>query len=86
MKTQQVRRVLALALLAFLVTVTISLYLIDLVNGQRAFGFLLSADLLAFTMLVYVYDRENDEEINWAQLLIGSAFTAMLIFFSIITP
>jgi hypothetical protein len=83
---QLARRLAASALLALLVVVTISVWLLDLVAMQRAFGFLLSADLLAFAMLVYTYDRESDEQVNWPLLLVGSAFVAILIFFSVVTP
>jgi len=83
---QETRRLIAIALLAFLIAVTASLWLLDLVTQQRAFGFFLSSELLAFAILVYVYDRETPEDINWPQVMIGCSFIAMLIFFGILTP
>jgi hypothetical protein len=37
-------------------------------------------------MLVYVYDRESDNEVNWITLLIGSVITSMLIFLGMVLP
>lgn len=86
LNSRKTRILVAVTLLTFLLVVAASIWLLDLVNEQRTFGFLLSAELLAFSMLVYVYDRTTEDEVNWLKLLIGCAFLAMLIFFSIITP
>jgi hypothetical protein len=80
------RRLAAVGLLVFLVLGAAMPWMLDLVTAQRAFGFLLGADLIAFTMLVYVYDRTSDRDVNWNLLLIGSAIIAMLMFFGIVTP
>jgi hypothetical protein len=81
----QLRRITAIGLLVFLIVGGVLPWMLDLVAAQRAFGFLLSADLIAFAMLVYVYDRESDLDVNWYLLLIGCVAIAMLIFFGIVT-
>jgi ABC-type Na+ efflux pump permease subunit len=80
----QLRRMTAIGLLIFLIAGAVLPWTFDLVANQRAFGFLLSADLIAFTMLVYVYDRESDKEVNWITLLIGGVIIGILIFFGMI--
>jgi hypothetical protein len=82
----RLRRLAAIGLFVFLVVGAVLPWLLDLVAAQRAFGFLLGADLIAFAMLVYVYDRQKDIEVNWNLLLIGCAVIAMLIFFGMVTP
>jgi uncharacterized membrane protein len=80
----QLRRLIAIGLLVFLIVGAALPWTFDLVANQRAFGFILAADLISFTMLVYVYDRETDEAVNWNTLLIGSAVIALLVFFGMV--
>jgi hypothetical protein len=82
--TAQLRRLTAIGLFAFLIVGAVLPWMLDLVANQRAFGFLLGADLIAFTMLVYVFDRESDDEVNWITLLIGSVIIGTLIFFGMV--
>jgi hypothetical protein len=86
MNISVMRLLAAVGLLVFLVLGAALPWTLDLVAAQRAFGFLLGADLIAFAMLVYVYDRNSDKDVNWNLLLIGSAIIAMLMFFGIVTP
>jgi hypothetical protein len=80
----KLRRLAAFGLFVFLIVGAVLPWLFDLVAAQRAFGFLLGADLIAFSMLVYVYDRERDSDVNWSLLLMGSAVIALLVFFGMI--
>lgn len=50
---------IAIFLLTFLVVVGISIWLLDLVTQQRVFGFLMSAEFIAFALLVYIFYEEN---------------------------
>jgi hypothetical protein len=84
--TGKLRRLTAIGLLIFLIVGAALPWTLDLMANQRAFGFLLASDLIAFTMLVYIFDRESDEEVNWNTLLIGCAVIAMLVFFGMVTP
>lgn len=83
--TSQLRRLTAIGLFVFLIVGAVLPWMLDLVANQRAFGFLLGADLIAFTMLVYVFDRESDDEVNWFTLLIGSVILGLLIFLGMVT-
>jgi hypothetical protein len=81
----RLRRFIAIGLFVFLIVGAVLPWLFDLVANQQAFGFLLAADLVAFTMLVYVFDRESDDEVNWNTLLVGSVVMAVLIFLVMVT-
>jgi hypothetical protein len=83
--TSQLRRLTAIGLFVFLIVGAVLPWTLDLVANQRAFGFLLGADLIAFSMLVYVFDRESDDEVNWFTLLIGSVIIGLLIFLGMVT-
>jgi uncharacterized cupredoxin-like copper-binding protein len=52
-------RIIALLLLTFLVIVAATVWLLDLIAQQRVFGFLMSAEFIAFAMLVYIYYYED---------------------------
>jgi hypothetical protein len=82
----KLRMLTAIGLLVFLLIGGVLPWLLDLVAAQRAIGFILGADLIAFAMIVYVYDRASDSEVNWNLLLIGCAIIVMLVFFGMVTP
>ena len=52
-------RVTAVFLLVFLIVVGVSEWLLNLIAQQRAFGFLMSAEFVAFAMLVYIFYEQN---------------------------
>ena len=52
-------RITAVFLLSFLVVVAVALWLLNLVTQQRVFGFLMSAEFVAFALLVYTFYQEN---------------------------
>ena len=52
-------RVTAIFLLLFLIVAGVSVWLLNLVTQQRAFGFLVSAEFIAFAMLVYIFYEQN---------------------------
>jgi ATP/ADP translocase len=57
--TSDCSRITAVFLLAFLVVVAVVLWLLNLVTQQRVFGFLMSAEFVAFALLVYIFYQEN---------------------------
>ena len=71
-------RLIAIFLLTFLVIVGVAIWLLDLVAQQRVFGFLVSAEFVAFALLVYLYYEENPQEISKKLLLSG--FAALGVF------
>ena len=52
-------RVTAIFLLLFLIVAGVSVWLLNLITQQRAFGFLMSAEFVAFAMLVYIFYEQN---------------------------
>ena len=58
-RTSDPLRSIAIFLLTFLVVVGIATWLLDLIAQQRVFGFLMSAELIAFALLVYIFYEEN---------------------------
>lgn len=52
-------RVTAVFLLVFLIVVGVSVWLLNLITQQRAFGFLMSGEFVAFAMLVYIFYEQN---------------------------
>jgi hypothetical protein len=85
MNIARLRLFIAVGLFVFLIVGAVLPWLFDLVANQRSFGFLLAADFIAFTMLVYVFDRESDDEVNWNTLLVGSVIVAVLVFLVMVT-
>ena len=77
------RDLISFLLLCFIVAVAAYLWLLDLFNGQRAFGLLLGAVLLAFSMLIYVYRKPSYGEISKPLLMLGYLALAILLSLSI---
>jgi uncharacterized cupredoxin-like copper-binding protein len=74
---------LSTLLLIFIVVVGIEMWLLDLIAQQRTFAFLLSAELVAFGMLVYLYYEESPRELSRRWLFTGSAALAVLVLLSV---
>ena len=60
-RTSDPLRFIAIFLLTFLVVVGIAIWLLDFVAQQRVFGFLMSAELVAFALLVTFFMRKTPE-------------------------
>lgn len=71
-------RAIAIFLLIFLIVVGVSVWLLNLVTQWRAFGFLLSAEFIAFAMLVYIFYMENPA-FGKKLLAIGFVVLAVLV-------
>ena len=52
-------RIIAILLLVFLIIIGVSVWLLDLITQQRVFGILMSAEFVAFAMLVYIFYEQN---------------------------
>ncbi len=81
-------RLLVYLLLSYIVVVAIVLWFIDLLYQQRVFGFLLSSELVAFSILVYLYrvesTNEYDMKLNKQWVMLGVAAIAVLVLLSLI--
>ncbi len=62
---------ISVLLLCFIAVVAAYLWSIDLLTEQRLFGVLLSAVLLAFSMLIYVYRKPSYREMSKLLLVLG---------------
>ena len=69
-------RIIAVFLLIFLIIVGVSVWLLNLVTQQRAFGFLMSAEFIAFAMLVYIFYEQNP---GVSKKLLTAGFVALAI-------
>ena len=69
-------RSIAIFLLIFLVVVGIAIWFLDFIAQQRVFGFLISAELVAFAMLVYIFYEENS---GVSKKLLTAGFVALAV-------
>lgn len=69
-------------LLIFILAVAGTIWLLDLVAQQRVFGFLLSAEFVAFSMLVYLYYKDTFQEVSRKWLSAGVAAIVLLVVLS----
>ena len=76
---ESVRSILSVLLLCFLVVAAAYLWIVDPFSGQRIFGVLVSAMMLAFSMLLYVYRKPSYKELSKPLLLIGYLALAVLL-------
>ena len=68
--------VTAIFLLLFLIIAGVSVWLLNLVTQQRAFGFLMSAEFIAFALLVYIFYEQNP---GVSKKLLTAGFVALAI-------
>jgi len=76
----ETRKLIALALVALLVVIAGYLWFVDVVSDQQVFGFLLSVEFVAFSMLVYVYIKPELDQVSRSWLLIGCIGLALCLF------
>jgi plastocyanin len=74
---------IATLLVIFIVAIGVAMWTLDLVAQQRTFAFLLSAELVAFAMLVYLYYAETPRETSRRWLFTGSAALVAVILLSV---
>jgi hypothetical protein len=78
-----VRNLISVLLLCFVVAAAVYLWFVNLFSGQRVFGILLSAVLLAFSMLIYSYRTPRYKEMSKRLLMLGYLALAILLFLGI---
>jgi hypothetical protein len=74
-----VRVLLSATLVAFLAVFAVYLWFVDLVSNQREFGAFLTAELVAFAMLVYVSTKPDYDTVKKSWVLIGCIALALLL-------
>jgi hypothetical protein len=81
---ENTRGLIAASLVSFMIVMDVGLVLIDPFRMQRAFGALLSAELVAFSALVDVTARTKHGEIGRLWLLIRAIVLALLLSLTLI--
>ena len=77
------RSLVSVLLLCFVAAVAAFLWLADMFSGQRTFGILMSAVLLGFSMLIYVYRQPSYGAISKPLLMLGYLALAILLSLSV---
>jgi plastocyanin len=70
---------IAVLLLVFIVVTAVTMWTLDLIAQQRTFAFLLSAELIAFAMIVYLYYVETPKDISRRWLFAGAIALAVVV-------
>ena len=71
--------VIATFLLSYMIIVAVALWLTDLLTQQRGFGLFLSAELVAFSMVVYMYYKKDLRQLSRSWLSVGFLALALLV-------
>jgi len=66
-----------------MIVTAVTMWSLDLIAQQRTFAFLLSAELIAFAMLVYLYYRETPQDISRKWLFSGAAAIAVVVLLAV---
>jgi uncharacterized cupredoxin-like copper-binding protein len=70
---------LAVSLVIFILALALVIWLLDFISQQRVFGLLVSAEFIAFCMLVYLYYEDSPQGPSRKWLLSGAAALAVLV-------
>ncbi len=68
---EAIRGIITASLVIYLFGVMVSMWFLDLIAQQRAFALLLSSELVAFAMLIYVYKEASYDQVNKSWLFLG---------------
>jgi len=81
LKLQQegVRILLSATLVAFLAVFAVYLWFVDLLSSQREFGAFLTAELMAFAMLIYITTKPDFDAVKKSWVLAGCIALALLL-------
>jgi Tfp pilus assembly protein PilN len=81
---ENMRTIIGASLVSFMIVMDMGLVFIDPFRMQRTFGALLSAELVAFSALVYVAARTRHGEIGRSWLLIRALVLVLLLSLALI--
>jgi hypothetical protein len=79
LQEEGVRILIGAALVFFLAVFAVYMWLMNLLTQQREFGVLLAAELLAFSMLVYLSTKPDLGEVKKSWLLAGCVGLALFL-------
>ena len=75
---------IAVLLVILMAVIAVTMWTLDLVAQQRTFAFLLSAELIAFAMVVYLYYGETAQEVSRRWLITGAIAIAVVVILSVV--
>jgi hypothetical protein len=76
---EEIRVLLSATLVVFLAVLAVYLWFVDLLSSQREFGAFLTAELVAFAMLVYISTKPSYDAVKKSWVLIGCIALALLL-------
>jgi hypothetical protein len=79
-----IRGLIAAAIASLMVVVAVRLWSIDLLLGQSEFGVFLAIELVAFSMLLYLYTRISYLHVKKNWFLLGCLCLAFLLTLAIL--
>jgi hypothetical protein len=85
LREEGVRTMIAAALLSFMIVVGADLWFIDLLSRQREFTIFLGAELVAFSMMLYVTTRTSFGEVKKEWFLTGCLCLAFFLALTLTT-
>jgi len=81
-----VRVLLSATLVAFLAVFAVYLWFVDLLSSQREFGAFLTAELVAFAMLVYISTKPDYDAVKKSWVLTGCIALVLLLTLAFLFP
>jgi len=81
-----VRVLLSATLVTFLAIFAVYLWFVDLLSSQREFGAFLTAELVAFAMLVYISTKPDYDAVKKSWVLIGCIAMALFLTLACLFP
>ena len=86
LSNSKINRLIASVLLIYLAISTIFIWTLDLLKEQSIFGLTISSQLVAFSMLLYLYLTADTNDPSRYRLFLGAAFILFLLFMMAFFP
>jgi hypothetical protein len=81
--SESIRALIFWSIMVFLLAMTPYLWFIDLLTRQKTFTLLLSAELAAFSMLIYIATKPSYDSLKKSWMLVGCASLTVLLLLAI---
>jgi hypothetical protein len=81
--SESIRALILWSIIAFLLALTPYLWFIDLLTRQKTFALLLSAELAAFSMLIYVATKPSYDSLKKSWMLVGCGSLGVLLLLAV---
>lgn len=74
-----IRKMVSSALVSYMVVVAVYLWFIDLLARQGEFGIFLATELMAFSMLLYMFTKPSLQAMNKSWFIAGCVSIALFL-------